>query len=86
MVNSMPTTRDDGGPAFPQKIERPSGLGTETTTFFGMSLRDYFAGQALAGINANNTWDESGWGARAVAAYESADAMITARKSGGDAP
>ena len=36
--------RDDGGPAFPL----PSGefLGEDRTT--GMSLRDYFAGQAMA--------------------------------------
>lgn len=45
----------------------------------GMTLRDWFAGQALAGINANATWDANGWADRARASYEAADAMLRAR-------
>ena len=42
----------------------------------GMSLRDYFAGQALADLSAN---DAPAW-AKAEWAYECADAMLAARK------
>jgi hypothetical protein len=49
----------------------------------GMTLRDWFAGQALAGLAAN--CDDSGmssWCAQPLAAraYEIADAMLEARK------
>ena len=71
----MSDTKDDGGPAFPQ-LEPNSAYFNAT----GMSLRDWFAGQALAG--AIDRWLEvrgsdkeiSGW------AYEIADAMLEARK------
>ena len=53
----------------------------------GMTLRDYFAGQALIAMG---TWSISNvplftadadiWAARARAAYEQADAMLKARK------
>ena len=36
--------RDDGGPAFPIPADEPGN------TYTGMSLRDYFAGQALCGL------------------------------------
>jgi hypothetical protein len=69
---------DDGGPVYPQSLS-PEG------PFGGMSLRDYFAGQALPAIIAgwiqtrpgsDETWD----GMVARLAYESADAMLLARK------
>ena len=48
---------DDGGPAFPSRTETvlTKADGTRQTTmvedgFRGMSLRDWFAGQALAGL------------------------------------
>ena len=37
----------DGGPAFPQTID---DMGTMRVVTCGMTLRDYFAGQALAGL------------------------------------
>lgn len=37
----------DGGPAFPQPIDRQVGMCPEKE---GMTLRDYFAAKALAGI------------------------------------
>jgi hypothetical protein len=47
----------------------------------GMTLRDWFAGQALAGLQAsvacNWTCDEF-----AAQAYKAADAMLAARKGG----
>ncbi len=63
----------DGGAAFPLKCH----LGDHN---HGMSLRDYFAGQALhgfcalAGFNHDNT----AWAAHKC--YELADAMIAARE------
>ena len=44
----------------------------------GMTLRDYFAGQALAGILANPNWVGS-WQDAAKHAYLSADAMLAER-------
>ena len=41
----------DGGPAFPTDGE--SEIGPHNWHVEGMSLRDYFAGQALAGMLAN---------------------------------
>lgn len=67
---------DDGGPAFPVSV--PSGDYVP-----GMSLRDYMAGRALAGIIASerdyraSDWDVSWW---ADMAYRTADAMLAARK------
>jgi hypothetical protein len=67
----------DGGQAFP----------VAGTQYFpgkdGMSLRDWFAGQALAGWIAGerdphaSAWDHSWW---AREAYKCADAMIAARE------
>ena len=63
------TDRHDGGPAFPP---------VHNAAFRGMSLRDWFAGQALHKGVVNGDWDSSiQW--RAKSAYEMADAMIAAR-------
>ena len=72
-------SKDNSGPAFPNR-------GNETYwTEPGMTLRDYFAGQALAGICANcDSNGENGWtGAEDLAArkaYVFADAMLRARQ------
>jgi hypothetical protein len=72
----MSNTKDNGGPAFPQ-LEPNSAYPNAT----GMSLRDWFAGQALAGaidrwleVRGSDDKEISGW------AYEIADAMLEARK------
>jgi hypothetical protein len=74
----------DGGPAFPNSAENPRAV------FSGMTLRDYFAGQALSAIFGgtgardvaarDGRYDETNW-ADVVAAncYEMADAMLAAR-------
>jgi hypothetical protein len=55
MGATVTDTRKDGGPAFPGRIALPKSFSRDgvPTEFFdfapGMSLRDYFAGQALAG-------------------------------------
>ena len=76
--------KDDGGPAFPQRrIYRCSqGIDHEVSET-GLSLRDWFAGQALAGIASMSgdgfglsPEDEASW------AYQRADAMLRARSNG----
>lgn len=61
---------NDGGPAFPC---------TTMHDFKGMSLRDYFAGQALAGYLANAK-AESRVAVVAEWAYDYADAMLAERQ------
>lgn len=89
--------KDDGGPAFPVPIvatKHESGKGYEELVLVpnkgrGMSLRDWFAGQALTAImgddwyrdggpEADNAWSEAAEGV-ARDAYTIADAMLTER-------
>jgi hypothetical protein len=67
------TQRDDGGPAFP----RPS-----MATDDGMTLRDWFAGQAMAGIMGNSGINHGIYPPDEAArnCYAIADAMLGARK------
>ena len=80
---------NDGGPAFPtpdvfQHVEER----LYTAAYEGMTLRDWFAGQALEGMNANpelleHVTEGAPFGdmARGLAqsAYLQADAMLTER-------
>jgi hypothetical protein len=79
------TPNDDGGPAF-----------ATPTTFWangwrhdgqkGMSLRDFFAAAALAGLAANpGASGIKGTQEGAKVAYEAADAMLAERRKGGAA-
>jgi hypothetical protein len=84
--------RNDGGPAFPDAVAvSPSGDAYYGTSA-GMSLRDWFAGQALINVQGTNPnlpdspasarfWPESHELARRQAtwAYMVADAMIAER-------
>lgn len=81
------TKIDDGGAAFPQISE----LGDIAATSAGMTLRDWFAGQVIAGLMANpnvhGILRESGHGATAgeaaaLLSFGYADAMLAARKRG----
>jgi hypothetical protein len=79
-------SKTDGGAAFPLLDDPGSGL---TMREPGMTLRDYFAGQALAGIAANpdisKSAAEAGLNAVAVresyaaAAFATADVMLAER-------
>lgn len=65
---------NDGGPAFPRD-HRNAGHN-------GMSLRDWFAGQALAGMCASAPGkfpQQTNSSVFALGAYEFADAMLSAR-------
>lgn len=72
------TTKNDGGPAFPTvDANRAEDYGT-----YGMTIRDYFAGKAMAGPAVFNdegfkrTPEEL-----AALAYQIADAMLAARSA-----
>ena len=68
----------DGGPAFPGE-QGYTEQGWNQTWEPGLSVRDFFAGQALAGILSRATTEPT---AKLIAqgAYRLADAMIAARK------
>ena len=68
------STSNDGGPAFPVTPTDRSGQIAETQC--GMTLRDWFAGQALAATR--HSYGNS-YTALAKAAYAIADAMLAAR-------
>lgn len=63
---------NDGGNAFPS-------IDGEGTVFFGMSLRDYFAGQALAGMQTDG-FTTPLMPSIAKRAYVIADAMLAERQ------
>lgn len=69
------TILNNGGPAFPHS---DSVLYQQ-----GMSLRDYFAGQALEGILAEFFHHENEAQSAAIRAYAMADAMLAERAKGG---
>ena len=63
--------QDDGGPAFP----------LAGTVYTGMSMRDWFAGQAVSSLSGVClALPDVSAAETAKAAYELADAMIEARK------
>mgnify|MGYP000194490858 CR=1 FL=1 len=71
--------RAEGGPAFPN-----SGAYGHTGEYLpegGMTLRDWFAGQAIGGLCADPSNHQlfSGHGDAAINAYAIADAMLAAR-------
>jgi hypothetical protein len=73
---------EDGGPAFPQHVAiSPSG-DVYGSSYYGegMSLRDYFAGAALAGMIGSFIGTNE---KLARNAYDVADAMIAARQGQG---
>lgn len=78
----------DGGPAFPLENPRQLEDGALFKQFPGMSLREYFAGQALVGFLAAHAGPEDiGIPAAehtARRAYEFADAMIAERSKAED--
>lgn len=66
---------ETGGQAFPRPMAETSIGGNIDQE--GMTLRDYFAGQALAGRNVQRIYKS--WSDMATDCYEVADAMLLAR-------
>lgn len=71
----------DGGPAFPQlqQYRDPIGGAIHTASEGGMTLRDWFAGQALAGNCGYPTNEGTVVAALVSEAYAIADAMLAER-------
>lgn len=86
-IEALGSPPDDGGPAFPvayfdHQIFKPKNLEEARRLVSGISMRDYFAAQALAGIEAsqgNSGHFVSTAEKVAIRAYELADAMLKAR-------
>ena len=62
--------KNDGGPAF------PVGDHKETAPTYGMTLRDWFAGQAMKSLIRDTDWEQS---ELVMNAYLIADAMLAER-------
>jgi hypothetical protein len=79
----MSTLIKDGGPAFPVPDSHHAN-GQVQYGSNGMTLRDWFGGQALAGALQNYTTSKFGFTEKEVAlgAYRYADAMLAARLEG----
>ena len=69
---------NDGGWAFPW----PEPTGTEVRQFPGMTLRDWFAGQALVGLVISDPSGMKGDEKLAQWAFMLADALIAEREKG----
>jgi len=77
------TPINDGGPAFPH--HETTSTGEPFHDHLGMSLRDYFAGQALAGLLASQIHGMTNVpskGPFARLAFDAADAMLAEKSKG----
>lgn len=73
---------DDGGPAFPKLPTWRPGIDHAEPWDYGsdgLSIRDYFAGQALVGMMSNPMYNENTTRNIAQVAYMTADAMLKER-------
>ena len=59
----------------------PVAIGQTAADSKGMSLRDYFAGQVIAGMYANPNYNDASYQDCATVAYRQANEMMEARKT-----
>ena len=73
------TKIEDGGPAFPCDVQVEDNSGSHYEERYGLTMRDWFAGQALQGQahRLASTWEH--WDILAKDCYDIADAMLAAR-------
>lgn len=69
---------EDGGPAFPRPDERNAYDVVMRPGDPGMTLRDWFAGQAMAAMIPDIKVGET-WGLMAADAYQASDEMLLER-------
>lgn len=76
----MTMKKNDGGPAFPRPLSTDEHVNQCNVSMDqqGMFLRDWFAGQALAGYVASGDGDIA-HGVLAASCYKIADAMLDER-------
>ena len=74
---------EDGGPAFPTKTMEAQDNEIVFTKYHGLSIRDWFAGQALVGFGLGTLSDAYTMKLASDTAYAIADQMLAARKTGG---
>ncbi len=78
---TIETSAPENPPAFPKPdVYGADGFGIAQGQP-GMTLRDWFAGQALIGLAMKDPWREPSQ--HAVIAYSLADALLAARAEGG---
>jgi hypothetical protein len=71
-------SKPDGGPAFPHHFKALNGETMSKAQ--GMSLRDYFAAEAMKSVlNQKDAHDGREWTNAAWIAYQVADAMLAER-------
>ena len=75
----MNTPYNDGGQAFPRPVSFSEEGGTHRGCL-GMTLRDWFAGQAMTGFIAASTGRDILAKLDARMCYQMADAMLTVRE------
>jgi len=73
MADNLRTDHSDGGQAYPHGNREQGGE-------YGMSLRDWFAGQFAAQMVTTPDWNLNGRENLATDAYAFADAMIAERR------
>ena len=80
------TKISDGGPAFPHLSADPEKVNQLGQSILhpepGMSLRDWFAGRAMQGMQGNPEFDRNTSSQIAQQACVMADAMLAARNEG----
>jgi hypothetical protein len=80
ILRGQKMTKETGGPAFPIVQDACPGVHSGGVESWGLTMRDYFAGQAMSGCLPGSAFSTGELQMKAQWAYRMADAMIEARK------